>query len=205
MHRSLSRSDQTQETASHKLLLDIQKLEREKRIKRREEMKTKASPLQKKWNMPKKRSDRPTDPQPASEGRPSEREVEVLTITETPQMGEAVPGALPLVVIQINGIGNDHSISPFLNSPSIQHILESEMRIRPSQASIWSQVNGWGFIERRIQIECPLHGNYVTITPEFSNHFIIVSYLGIREAPPLPSLSLIENARLSVNRPEVES
>ena len=62
-------------------------------------MKTKASPLQKKWNMPKKRSDRPTNPQLASEVRPSEREVEVLTITETPQMGEAVPGALSLAVL----------------------------------------------------------------------------------------------------------
>jgi len=46
----------------HKLMPDIQKLEREKWIKRREEMKMKASPLHKKQNMPARKGDRPTDP-----------------------------------------------------------------------------------------------------------------------------------------------
>ena len=84
MHRSLSRSDSMQVMPGHKLSPDIQKLEHEKRIKKREEMKKNANPLQKKWNMTKKRNDRPIDPQPASEGRPGEREAEVLTTIEAP-------------------------------------------------------------------------------------------------------------------------
>jgi len=98
-------------------------------------MKTKASPLHKKRNMPARKGDRPTDPQPASEGRPCEREVEVPMITEAPQMGEAVSKALPLMVFLSNFIGNVHSISPFLQSPDVQFILEREMQIRPGQAS----------------------------------------------------------------------
>ena len=101
-------------------------------------MKRKESSLQKKQNMPKKRSDRPTDIQPAREGRPREREVEVPRITEAPQIGEVTSEALPLAVVQSNGIGNAQSISPFLNSPAVQYILESEMQIRLHQASIWS-------------------------------------------------------------------
>jgi len=76
--------------------------------------------------------------------------------------------------------------------------------IRPGQTSMWSQVSGWGFIDRRIQIERPLQGNYVTIAPDSSNQFIVVSYPGIGEAPPLPSLSLSENTRFSVDCSEVE-
>lgn len=78
------------------------------------------------------------------------------------------------------------------------------MQIRPGQASIWSQLNEWGFVERRIQIERPLHGIFFTITPEFSNHFIIISYPRIGEAPPLQSLSIVENMRSSVDQPKVE-
>ena len=116
-------------------------------------MKTKANRLHKKRNMPAKKGDRPTDPQLAREGRSCEREVEVPVITEAPQMGEVVSEALPLTVSPLNGIGNVQSISPFLQSPTIQFILESEIHIRPGQASIWSQINEWGFVERIIQIE----------------------------------------------------
>ena len=162
-------------------------------------MKANASPFPENQLMSKERNDRPIDPQPASEGRPGEREVEVSTTIEAPQLGEAVPGALPLAVVQTNGVGNAQSRSPFLNSPTIQQILESELRIRPGQASIWSQANAWGFIKRRIQIEHPLQGNYVTIAPDSSNQFIVVSYPGIGKEPPLPSLSLSENTRFSVD------
>lgn len=65
-------------------------------------------------------------------------------------------------------------------------------------------MSGWGFVNRRIQIECPLQGNYVTIAPDSSNQLIIVSYPGIGKAPPLPSLSLSENARFLVDCSEVE-
>ena len=139
-----------------------------------------------------------------SEGQLCKREVEVPVITEAPQMGEAVSEALPLAVFSSNSIENAQSISSFLKSPAVQFILENEMQIRPVQASIWSQINEWGFVERRIQIERPLHGNFVTITPEFSNHFIIVTYPGIGEAPPLPSLSIVENEGSSFDRPKVK-
>ena len=62
-------------------------------------MKTKASLLHKERNMPTKKGDWPKDPQPTSEGRPCEREVEVPMITEAPQMGEVVSEALPLVIL----------------------------------------------------------------------------------------------------------
>ena len=74
----------TIEMAGHKSMSDIQKLEREKRLKRREERKMKASLLHRKRNMLSMKGDRPIDPQPASEGRPCEEEVEALTITEAP-------------------------------------------------------------------------------------------------------------------------
>jgi len=180
----------------HKIMSDIQKLEREKRLKRREEMKVKSSPLQKKRNMPAKKGERPIDPQPASEGRPCQREVEVPIITEAPQMGEAVSEALPLALVQSNGIGNVQSVSSFLQSPVVQFILENEMHIRPGQVSIWSQINDWGIVERRIQIERPLQGNFVTIIPKFSNHFIIVTYPGIEEAPPCQVYQLLRTEDL---------
>ena len=82
-------------------------------------MKTKASLLHKKRNMPAKKDDRPIDPQPEREGRPREREVEVPMITEAPQMGEEIFEALPLAVFQSNGIENVQSISPFLQSPAV--------------------------------------------------------------------------------------
>ena len=82
-------------------------------------MKSKASPLHKKRNMPAKKGDRPTDPQPMREGRLCEREVEVPVITEAPQMGEAISEALPLAVVPLNGIGNVQSISLFLQSPAV--------------------------------------------------------------------------------------
>lgn len=105
MHRSLSRSDSTQVMPGHKLSPDIQKLEREKRIKKMEEMKANASPLPKKWLISKERNDQPIDPQSVSEGRSGEREVEVSTTIEAPQLGEAVPGALPLAIVPTKDVG----------------------------------------------------------------------------------------------------
>ena len=167
-------------------------------------MKANASPLPQKRLMSKERNDRPIDPQPASEGRPGEREVEDSTTIDVPQMGEAVPGASPLAIVPTTAVGCAQSISPFLISPAVQHIFESARWIRPGQTSTWSQVSGWGFIDRRIQIERPLQGNYVTIALDSSNQSIIVSYPGIGEAPPLPSLLLSKNARFSVDCSEVE-
>ena len=85
--------------------------------------------------MPKRKGDRSIDPQPTREGRSCKREVEVPVMTKAPQMGETTSKALPLVVLRSNGIGNAQSISPFLNSPVVQYILESEMQIRPGLAS----------------------------------------------------------------------
>ena len=119
-------------------------------------------------------------------------------------MGEAVSEALPLEIVPTCDVGNVQSRFPFLISPAVQHIFESARWIRPGQTSMWSQVSGWGFIDSRIQIERPRHGNYVTIAPDSSNQSIVVSYPGIGEAPPLPSLLLSKTARFSVDCSDVE-
>ena len=94
-------------------------------------MKANASPLPKIRLMSKESEDRLIDPQPASEGRPGEREVEVSSTIEAPQMGEAVPEALPLAIVPTNDVGNVQSRFPFLISPTVQHIFKSARWIRP--------------------------------------------------------------------------
>ena len=105
-----------------KLSPEHQKLERERRIKKREEMKANASPLQKTWILSTERDGQPIDPQPASESRPGEREVEDSTADNAFQMGEVVPEALPLVIASTKEAGNVPSVFPFLILPAIQRI-----------------------------------------------------------------------------------
>ena len=132
------------------------------------------------------------------------REVEGSTSVELPQLGEAVFDALPLALVPTNETGHTPSVFPFLLSPAIQRIFKSTRWIRPGQTSAWSQGSGWGFIDRRMHIERPLDGNYVTIAPDSHNQSVIVAYPGMGEALPLPRQLLRATAKFSVDCADVE-
>ena len=187
-----------------KLSPEHQKLERDRRIKKREEMKANASPLPKTRSLSPDRDGRPIDPQPASESRPGEREVEDSTADNAFQMGEAVPEALPLVLASTKEAGHVSPIFPFLIPPAIQRIFQSARWIRSSQTPTWSPVNGWGFLDTRMNIERPPCSNYVAMAPDSANQNIIVAYPGIREAPPLPIHLLRESTIFPVDHSHVE-
>lgn len=184
-----------------KLSPEQQKLERERRIKKREEMKANASPLQKTQILSTEWDGRPIDPQPASESQSGEREVEDSTTDNDSPMGEAVPEALPLVIASTKEAGHVPSTFPFLIPPAVQRIFQSARWIRSSPTPTWSPENGWGFLDTRMYIECPPCSSYVAMAPNSTNQNIIVAYPGIREAPPPPANTSIKRIRRNSGRP----
>lgn len=87
-----------------------------------------------------------------------------------------------------------------VQSPSVPQILERELHIQPVQASIWSQINDQGKFREILMIQIPLEWNWIVITLEFGFNNIIIQFLSLMEALPLPTLISLEEHIMLTDR-----
>jgi hypothetical protein len=190
---------------------DIQKIEREKRQKKREEMCNIASPLKIKRKMKAHILTRSKYLPESRESQPVERKGEVLSknSTDTPKdlsksreswpeerKDEASSSSSMVGVVQIEMTtseilsdilvqNQELAIATADNAySSVGNILQIDLRIEPGEASIWSWLDVLGQISARLMIYRPLYGNWVIITPKFGSHNIIIQYSNPMVIPP---------------------
>ena len=87
---------------------------------------------------------------------------------------------------------------------SVVDILQRDLRIEPSEASIWSRLDELGRITTRLMIQRPVFGNWVVITPEFGSQNIIIQYSDPMVNPPLLALLTLEPHIPSTDRSDEE-
>lgn len=87
---------------------------------------------------------------------------------------------------------------------SVGDILQRDIWIEPSEASIWSRLDALGQISARLMIHRPLYGNWVMITLEFGSHNIIIQYPDPMIMPPLPALLTLESHNSWTDRSDEE-
>ena len=146
---------------------DIQKLEREKRLKKRQEIRELTSPLRIKRRMKPPVPTRPRTLPKSMERRPKEKgEVSSEISTEEPnnppesmerrpeERGEASSSSSAVGVVQIEAATLENTLS-LINQgleiitgnnsyASVADILQRDLRIEPGEATIWSQLDKLG-------------------------------------------------------------
>ena len=161
---------------------DIQKLEREKRLKKQQEIRKLTSPLRIKRNMkppvptqprtlPESMERWPTESGEVSLEGSTEQENNPLESMERWQE-ERVEASLSSSVVEMvqkevvtlenmsNMINQGLSIVATNNSyASVADILQRDLRIEPGEASIWSQLDELGWITARLMIQRLVFGN----------------------------------------------
>lgn len=193
---------------------DIQKLEREKRMKKCQEIREITSPsrikrkmkppvltrarnlpeLMERW--PKEKGEVSSEisiEEPKDPPKSTERQLE--------ERGEAWLSSSMVKMVQIE-VATLENTSSMLNQglaivmenntyASVADILQRDLRIELGEETIWSRPNELGWITTRLMIQRPIFGNWVVIMPEFGSQNIIIQYSNLAVNPPPPLTSTI--------------
>ena len=208
----------------------IQKIEREKRQKKCEELHEVASPLKTQRKTKSHFPTRPKDLLELRESRPDGRKGEVLSensinapkdLSESresqPEEGkdEASSSSSTIGVILtetttleiLSNILTENqelaittTANPMDTYSSVGSILQRDLWIKPGEASIWIRLDVLGQISVRLMVHRPLYGNWIVITLEFGSHNIIIQYSNLTAISPLPTLLTLELHNPSMDR-----
>ena len=129
----------------------------------------------------------PKDLSESRESRPKEREDESLlssSVVGVIQIETTTSEILSNILIQNQELAITTTVNPMNAYSSVGSILQRDLQIEPSEASIWSRLYALGQISTRLMIHRPLYGNWVVITPEFGSHNIIIQYSDLTTLPP---------------------
>ena len=200
---------------------DIQKIEREKRQEKREELRDIASPLKTKRKLkshistrpkylPESRERRPDErkgefmledstivPKDLSElreNRPEERKDEASSSSSIVGVIQTTSEILLNIVLQNQELAIATTTNPMSSYSWSGSILQRDLQIKPGEASIWSWLDALGQISSTSMIHKPLYGNSVMITPEFGSYNIIIQYFDSTTSPPPASTTYFRTA-----------
>jgi hypothetical protein len=186
---------------------DIQKLEREKRLEKRQEIRELTSPLRIKRRMKPPIPTRPRTLLESMERRPEEKgEVSLEISTEEPndpsesmerrleERGKASSSSSTVMMVQIEATTLEN-MSSMINEgiaivmtnntyASVVDILQRDLRIEHGEATIWNRLDELGRITARLMIQRLVFGNWVVIMPEFGSQNIIIQYSDPTVNPP---------------------
>ena len=162
------------------------------------------SPLRIKRKMKPPVPTRPKDLPESRESRPEERKGEASSSSYAIRMvlTKSTMSEITLsMLIQNRGLAIVMENNTYA---SIADILQRDLRIEPSEATIWSRLDEFGQITTRLMIQGPLFGNWFMITPEFGSQNIIIQYFDPMVNPPLPALLTLEPHIPSIDRSDEE-
>ena len=161
---------------SHKGTMDFQKIEREKRLQRREERRERAIALQRGMNT--RVVDQERNPPESGHDRQEEGVEEEASPMEEYlwlEQREALQIEVPQEV---------RPLSPTNPSTRIQTIVEEDLKLRAGDFGIWSRLDNEKNDDNHLLIRRPEEGNWVTLQELPSNQSIQLLYLTHEGATP---------------------